>query len=82
MPVKCAMRDAMPFSLFFTSASQSVSFLRRMKRSTFRPQVFLSPAENRSCDNGIRSSALQPRSSVDTAECHTPSHVWSVHESL
>ena len=39
-------------------------------------------AGKRSCEDGIRISAIQPASSILTADSHTASHDPSVHESL
>lgn len=76
------MRDARPVSSFGTSSSHTVSFFRRMKRSTFTPHVCLSADANRSWDSGIRISADQPRSSTETCDCQTASQAESCQVSL
>ena len=48
----------------------------------FTPQTWRSAVWNRSCENGMRISAVQPSSSVETAASHTASHVSSSDESL
>jgi hypothetical protein len=72
--VRCAIRDASPFSFFGTSSSHDVSLARRRWRATLIPQVCVSAGLNRSCEKGIRSSADHPCASIDTAEDHTASH--------
>ena len=51
-------------------------------RTTWRPQTWRSDGVNRSCENGMRISATQPFSSIETADSHTPFQVSSSLESL
>jgi hypothetical protein len=81
-PVRCAMRDARPFSFFGTSCSQTLSLRRWMNREAFTPQASRAVRGKRSCENGMRISAVQPSASVDTAASHTASHELSSHVSL
>ena len=76
------MREASPLSRFETRASQSLSFLRAMKRSALTPHVWWSPLMKRSSENGMRISTVHPSPSTVTAESHTASHDSSVQVSL
>ena len=76
------MREARPASFFGTRSNQTVSFFRLMNRSTLTPQVCLSASGNRSCDSGMRISADQPPSPIETCYCHTASHDLSTNVSL
>ena len=81
-PVRLPIRDANPASFLGTRSSQTVSFFRRMNRSTLMPHVCLSTSGNRSCDSGMRISADQPPSSIETRDCHTASQEASWNVSL
>ncbi len=71
------MRETRPFSFFGTSSSQELSFLRWTTRRAFTPQLWPTTEGKRSCENGSRSSSVQPDSSRDTADSQTASQVTS-----
>ena len=68
------MRDASPLSLRGTGESHETSCFRSTTRAALIPQVGRSPGGKRSCENGMRSSTVQPPASMATAEAHTASH--------
>ncbi len=54
-----------------------VSFRRARVRATANPRVPFVSAPNRSCESGMRNSALQPDVSRATATSHTASQLSS-----
>src|SRR5437660_11778432 len=69
--------DTYPLALRASSGHVEVSSSRPISRPTAKPMVFPSPDAKRSCENGIRNSADQPRVSRDTATFHTASQLSS-----
>ena len=76
------MREARPLSARGTITSQSLSFLRWMKRAALMPQVCDSPGRKRSSESGIRISTDQPCASWWTSESQTASQESSIQVSL
>ena len=72
-PPRCAKRDTNPFSVFPTKGKRSNSFFRRMVRTNRMPQIWSVAREKRSCENGIFSSAVHPRESIEVTAIHTGS---------
>jgi hypothetical protein len=72
-PVSSPNDDTYPFALFASSGQVAVSFSRPMWRTTARPNVDASDWRNRSCENGMRNCARQPRSPRDTPTSQTAS---------
>ena len=68
-----------PVSSFLCeNAHSSRSLLRSIRRMIWRPHVcWASRAVNRSCDSGIRSSAVHPNESMRVASSHTGSQEGS-----
>ena len=77
MPSSSAMRETRPLSFFGTSSNQELSFLRWITRRALTPQLWPTTEGKRSCENGNRSSSVQPVSSRVTADSHTASQVTS-----
>src|SRR5439155_6074746 len=69
--------ETYPFALRARSGQVTVSLRRPISRTTARPTVFDSPGAKRSCENGIRNSAVQPSALRDTATFHTASQLSS-----
>ena len=62
------------FVLSAAGSGASLLVLRRIVRTKRTPQTCWGAPENRSCENGIRNSAVQPSESIAVATSHTGSH--------
>src|SRR5205823_1496991 len=72
-PRRWPKRDTKPLSVFNMKGQKLNSFLRRMVRTNRIPHTCSAAPEKRSCEKGIRYSAVQPSESIDVATSHTGS---------
>ena len=72
-PVLRAVGDTMPLVLRAMSGHVEVSFSRAICRDSAKPNVGFSDAGKRSCDSGMRNSALHPSARLATTTSHTAS---------
>ncbi len=74
IPTRSPNSDTHPDASFGIGFHCTVSFLRWINRSMLNPHTSSGSSEKRSCENGIRNSAVHPSSSTSVATSHTAFH--------
>jgi hypothetical protein len=77
-PVSSPNSETKPGRLFDRSGHVEVSLRRPISRTTAKPNTSSLPGRKRSCENGMRNSALHPRASRATETSHTASQLESL----
>ncbi len=82
MPVSSPIHDDQPVWLVGTGIQNTSSLVAGFQWSALKPQTCAGRSLNRSCENGIRISHVQPSESTTAFASHTGSKLTSMLYSL
>jgi hypothetical protein len=78
MPVRSAKRETKPLSVFGVYTRRVLSIVRGFQRLMLKPHVCTGLSGKRSCEYGMRTSAVQPFVTIFAADSHTASQLLSL----